>query len=146
MIATWKDSLRRENRLRLAGASLEAARRLSDLYDFAPIGYITLDSRGAIRESNLTAARLLGVESGLLVNRPFALFVAKGGIRPFMAHLRKCRSLEKAATEIPVKVKGGGVIWTEMTSIPVHERDELLLRTGLIDRTRRKNAEEEIKR
>jgi len=142
MALYWKDILRKDHP-GIDGP--EAAGRLSYLYDFAPVGYLTLDARGYIRESNLTAARLLGVERPLLVNRPFAVFVAKDGIRPFMSHLRTCR-LEKASSELALKVKGGGRIWARLTSTPMHERGELLLWTVVTDETGKKNAEEELKR
>ena len=47
--------------LRRAQTALAAARdRYQDLYEFAPVGYLTLDGQGCIRESNLTAAMMLG--------------------------------------------------------------------------------------
>jgi PAS domain S-box-containing protein len=54
-----------------------AANKLSELYDFAPVGYLTLDRKGAIRQVNLCGARLLGLERARLLNRHLAPLVAK---------------------------------------------------------------------
>ena len=53
----------------------EARHRYSDLYDFAPIGYFTLNTQGVILEANLTAAALLGVNRRGLVQRGLGRFV-----------------------------------------------------------------------
>ena len=45
-----------------------------DLYDFAPVGYFTLDTKGNIVELNLRAAKMLGQERKLLVGRPLREF------------------------------------------------------------------------
>ena len=41
-----------------------------DLYDFAPVGYFTLDLQGNIVELNLRAASMLGKERSVLIGRP----------------------------------------------------------------------------
>lgn len=58
--------------LRRMQTELEASRdRYVDLYDFAPVGYITLNANGLIEELNLTAATLLGAERKDLLKRRF---------------------------------------------------------------------------
>jgi len=47
------------------------------LYDFAPMGYFTLDSDGTICELNFTGAEMLGEKRFSLVNSNFKLFVSK---------------------------------------------------------------------
>ena len=62
--------------LRRAMAELDESRgKYADLYDFAPIGYFTLDERGLIREVNQTGADLLGTTKRLLLNKSFFLFL-----------------------------------------------------------------------
>jgi PAS domain-containing protein len=50
--------------------------RYSDLYHFAPIGYVTLTYDGVIQEINLTAAKLLGLSHNRLIKQPFKRFVS----------------------------------------------------------------------
>ncbi len=64
--------------LRQAQVELEKSRdRYMDLYDFAPVGYLTLTSEALITEANLTGALLLGIECKKLLLRRFAHFVAE---------------------------------------------------------------------
>ncbi len=62
--------------LRRARAELEAAlARSTELYEFAPTGYLTLDHDGVIRQLNLTGAQLIGLERSRLVGRRLDVFV-----------------------------------------------------------------------
>jgi len=63
--------------LRQTQMALEESRDLYvDLYDFAPVGYLTLDRSGLIEQVNLTGARLLDVERSRLRRKRFARFVS----------------------------------------------------------------------
>ena len=65
--------------LRRSQVALEASRdRYLDLYEFAPVGYLTVTAAGLIFEVNLTGATLLHVERKKLLQRRFAHFIAPG--------------------------------------------------------------------
>jgi len=62
--------------LRRTQHELEAAHiRYSDLYNLAPVGYCMLNEHGLILDANLTAAMLLGVAHGALLQQPLARFI-----------------------------------------------------------------------
>ena len=63
--------------------------KYTDLYDFAPAGYFTLDPAGVIREANLAAASLLGLARTVLITQPFHFFVAPANRSVFDAFLKK---------------------------------------------------------
>lgn len=73
-----QQELEMQNReLRRTQLELAAARdRYHDLYDHAPVGYLTLDARGRILEANLTAAGLLAQTVRGLQQRPLSAFMA----------------------------------------------------------------------
>lgn len=78
--------------LRRTQVELDAARsRYFDLYDLAPVGYVTVDAQGLIAESNLTAATLLGVTRRMLIHQPFSRFILQED-RDFYYHY--CRHFQ----------------------------------------------------
>ncbi len=69
--------------------SEELREKYQDLYDFAPLGYVTLDANGAVREANLAAAALVGCDRHRLVGRPLFLFLAPQSRNDYDAFLRR---------------------------------------------------------
>lgn len=64
--------------LRQTQLSLEEARdRYQSLYEFAPVGYLTLTPEGLITEINLAGANLLGNERKKILQTSFTSFVAR---------------------------------------------------------------------
>lgn len=63
--------------------------KFTDLYDFAPVGYFSLNEQGLILEVNLTGATLLGTERSRLTRRRFQPFVAPRSRPAFEAFLEK---------------------------------------------------------
>ncbi len=135
--------------VRRTQAVLEESRaKYSDLYDFAPVGYLTLNRQGLILEANLTACSKLGEERSLLINikNLFTNFIIKkGGKDLFYQHLGKvfeAKSLETC--ELELKGKGDTKFYAQLQSIVV--KDNLSqCRTALTDITERKKADETLR-
>jgi len=89
--------------LRRSQSELEGSRKkYFDLYDLAPIAYVTLDQNGLIREINLTGAELLGTERRRLNGRRFARFVAQSSQDDFH---RLCRRLFESAGREEIELR-----------------------------------------
>jgi signal transduction histidine kinase len=63
----------------------------ADLYDYAPLPYVTLDEYGVIRNINLTGAELLGRGRLSLDGVPFQRVLDQESRRLFLDHMRRCR-------------------------------------------------------
>jgi len=50
--------------------------KYTDLYDFAPLGYFTVDRNSIISQVNLTGAQLLSLDRSLLIDKDFRCFVS----------------------------------------------------------------------
>jgi PAS domain S-box-containing protein len=125
---------------------LEAAvQRYVDLYEFAPIAYVSLDRFGRIEESNLAAIALLQRTRKQLVGELFALRVVKDDSELFLGHLLRCRRSEtRVETELHLRNKGGEPIPVQLSSSRTRSlmKDErLLYHTAIIDLTERKATE-----
>jgi nitrogen fixation/metabolism regulation signal transduction histidine kinase len=74
-----QDKLEAQNeQLQAAQRQIEAYRdRYVDLYDRAPLGYVTLDQEGYVQEINLSGAKMLGEDRGALTGYAFGNYVAE---------------------------------------------------------------------
>jgi PAS domain S-box-containing protein len=135
--------------LRQSQVDLEASRaRYADLYDFAPVGYLTLDEAGLILEANLTAARQLGIPRSHLLNRPFPLLAAREDRAYLRRHIRQVyQNQERQSTEIRLALKERGEFFVLVDSIFIQDgAGKGLCRTSFTDITPRKRAEEVLRR
>jgi PAS domain S-box-containing protein len=130
---------------------LEAAiQRYVDLFEFAPIAYVSFDRVGRIEEINLAAAQLLGGSRARLIGEPFALRVTKEDRGRFLDHLLRCRSSEsRVETELHLEKRNGEIILAHLASSPITSsmtEGALLYQTAIVDLTERKLAEEALRK
>lgn len=101
--------------LTTAQAQQRAAQaRYFDLYDQAPVGYLTLDADGIILTANRTAAKLLGAEGRPLAGAPLTKFILPEDQDIFYLHRKQ---LEKgAAKDCELRMAGAAPFWARLAS------------------------------
>ena len=145
-----QSELERQNEeLRATQRHLEAYRdRYVDLYDFAPLGYVTLDEDGYVQEINLAGAKLLDADRDGLTGYAFADYVAKENQEAFLEHLAQCvRERREVTSELHLVTQSGQSITVQLRSIPIAgPLDDTLCKTAITDITERRKMEEAIRK
>ncbi len=132
--------------LRRAQAELAESRdQYADLYEFAPVGYVTLNQNGKIGAANLTVATMLGVERNELLKSHLSSFVSRESQDRFFLHRQEVFSGERKQTvEIEMHKADGAPLAVRLESLVGDVRGDRLCHTALIDITERKQAEAKL--
>jgi signal transduction histidine kinase/ActR/RegA family two-component response regulator len=142
-LETQNDELRRSES-RLSGLT----RRFSDLYNFAPLAYMTLSATGEIRELNLKASSALATSRNEAVGKPFSAFVVPRSYAAFHLHLKDAmNSFQSVRATLEIIDYEDRVFEAELESIACRDdRDgEVLIRSMLRDVTEARAFERELK-
>jgi len=133
--------------LRRTQVELEASRaRYFDLYNLAPVGYMTVSEQGLILEANLTASNLLGVDRNQLVKQPVTRFVVREDEDVYYLHRKHLfeRGVRQVC-ELRFRRKDGSQFWTrlEATMVQDGESKAPACRVSVSDITEYKRLEHE---
>ena len=127
-----------------AQAELDATReRYFDLYDMAPVGYITVSENGLILEANLIATSILGVGRGALTQQAVSQFIHKEDQDIYYLHCKRLFETETPqACELRMVKMDGAEFWARMeATVTQNAADTPMCRVVLSDITARKQAE-----
>ncbi|MBD3305364.1 PAS domain S-box protein [candidate division KSB3 bacterium] len=132
--------------LRKTQLDLEDSRRkYFELFDSAPIGYVTLDKHGVILEANLKSALMLGKDRGWLIHKPLMLFVVVKDRPLFSRYLTRLWRTDKVETcELRFRNKTDNTeLILRLEGSPVRKVDRRLeqFRVMLHDMTKHKRIE-----
>ena len=107
------------NEMRQSRVELEAALgRYTELYDAAPVGYLTLTADGLISKINLTGAKLLGTARGNLLQRRFSPFVVRADQERWNRHFLKVKSDDEAGNvELALQRDDGSIFHVQVDSV-----------------------------
>jgi PAS domain S-box-containing protein len=140
---------RQNSQLRETQRQLEDYRdRYVDLYDSAPLGYVSLDEEGYIQEMNLAGAKLLGGDRSTLTGYPFVDYVAKDDASTFLEHVRRCiQQRAEMTSEVRLVAGDGSQKTVHLRSLPVVDatHDIVLCKTAFADITASKQVEEALR-
>jgi PAS domain S-box-containing protein len=89
----------------------ESRDKYLDLYEFAPLGYLTLTDKGLICEANLTSATLLGTERHRLIKTRFSRIVAGDDCDTWHRYFLKLLDQKEKAVCTLMLVRGNGTVF-----------------------------------
>jgi diguanylate cyclase (GGDEF)-like protein/PAS domain S-box-containing protein len=127
-------------------ALIGSQKRYLDLYEFAPIGYLTLDANALISEINLNGALLLGEVQSHLLSRRFGQFVTPQDLKRYDRLFKRVVKQGKQQTfDLALRRGDGSVFHAQLDCVCTTAKDENpIVRVTIVDITERKRAETEI--
>ncbi|HEY1417471.1 MAG TPA: PAS domain-containing protein, partial [Myxococcaceae bacterium] len=131
-----------------AQEQLELSReRYVDLFDFAPMGYLTLEGDGRIVEANITAARLIGLDRSALIGRRLQAVVGMVDPLAFRTVIRRSSELKQEnRTEVSFRTVSQRLYTVDMVVVPVSSGDGPgRVRVAIHDVTVRATAEQSLR-
>ena len=120
--------------LRRTQAELDATRaRYFDLYDLAPVSYVTISEKGLFLEANLTVTSLLGVARSELVMKPIWQFILKEDQDIYYLHSKELfETRTQRVCELRMVKKDKTIFWARMEATVARNLDNTLLCRAVI--------------
>jgi PAS domain S-box-containing protein len=135
--------------LRQAQVDLEQSRaKYTDLFDFAPVGYLVFDREGVVLETNLTAAGMLQIERRGLAGAVFSTFVQSASRDTWAFHygaVFKTGRLQECEIELRRKDKSPLVARLRSRPVMNEQGEAVQCRTTMTDVTALVRAERRLK-
>lgn len=109
--------------LRQAQLELDAAKaRYFDLYDLAPVSYLTVTNQGLIKQANLAAATLLGLPRRTLLNKRFSHFIDDLALY-YSFYKQLFESDKPQALDLRMLSNDGTQFWAHLEAIVAQDED-----------------------
>ena len=122
----------------------ESRTRYVDLYEFAPVAYLTFDETGRVIEANLTVCGLLGIDRRSLIGKFFSPFVTPDDGDTFLKHrFEVLKNRVKQRCELNLERADGSRFYGSVESIEAKSTQGPTVRSALTDISERKRVEQE---
>src|ERR1700756_1357393 len=111
--------------LRRAQSEIEESRnRYASLYDFAPVGYFTLDEKSVILEVNFKGAALLGVEKQDLIGQTLYRYISEESKGVFYLYRERLKSTARRTCELKMLRGGRMPFYAQLEGLTVFNDEE----------------------
>ncbi len=118
-----------------------------NLYEFAPVGYFSLDENEIIKDVNLAGTVLLGIDKTEQINSAFIRFMNSESRRTFYKHLGKVKNTGiRQSCELILLKKDGKPFYANLETVLIQNNEAKEFRITVNDITKRVNAEEALKK
>ncbi|MGB7816604.1 MAG: PAS domain S-box protein [Methylotenera sp.] len=139
-----------ENRLMQMQAALQESHdRFKDLYEFAPIGYLTISSHGLITQLNWRASAMLGLDRKNIIHKRFTQFIDetdKGRWARMFLAMKELATGEELSFDLKFTLHNGMTFIANLNCARMDDADEQsMLRVTLEDISMVKKSEAELR-
>ncbi len=120
-----------------------------NLYDLAPVGYITSSDKGLILKANLTAASMLATERSTLLNCPVTRFIVpEDQDIHYLCRKRLEETNRQQSCELRMLRKGTSPFWAQiiMERVSTDAGEKADVSQMILDITERKEAQEALQK
>ncbi|TDE64596.1 MAG: PAS domain S-box protein [Candidatus Scalindua sp. AMX11] len=127
----------------------KSQQKYAKLYDFAPLGYFTINEKGLILEVNQTGAAMLGLERNILIQKPLSNFISRNNQDIYYLHrMQAFETKKREVCELTMKKKDDFQFFARLESIAVQNSEGPFkqLYTIISNVTKWKQAEEKLQK
>ncbi len=127
-------------------ALVKARDRATDLFEFAPMGYVTLSAEGLVVEANMTLVDLLDTERRRLLRQPLSAWVVPADHDVYYRHLRDLtETRRRQICEVRLRKAAAADLWVKLESVVLEREHEdgAVMRMALSDITALKREQDE---
>ena len=122
--------------LRRSQLALEESRdRYRDLFESAPIGYLTITPEGFITEANITVANLFGMDRRQLINHRFSSFISAEDCDVWHLYFQSILQYDCPRCYLTLKRNDGSIFYVQINSKKTKINNESSIRIALTDIT-----------
>ncbi len=140
-----QEELRMQNDelLRLQQELFLEKEQFTDLYNFAPIGYFTLNEEGIIERANLTLCTMLNLEKSRLVQQPLTKFIFhKDQDTYYLKRKILFETHSPQFCELRLVASNGSLFWARLDAVSVQDGGQTVCRVAVSDISKIKELED----